>query len=215
MWGACRSFHVRTLSMAMSVFMEASASTSQTLLQRVQQHQPAAWERFSQLYGPLVYRWCATAGLQPQDAADVMQEVFQAVFLGISRFQSQSAGQSLRGWLWTITRNKTSDHFRRRQKEPRAAGGSVGQNLLDRVQQLPETDGEPLEAIVGELSHRALTLIQSDFEATTWQAFWAIAVEGLSPADAAARVGVTTAAAYKAKSRVLNRLRHELDGLLE
>ena len=57
--------------------------------------------------------------------------------------------------------------------------------------------------------------MQSDFETTTWQAFWAMAVDGLSAKAAAEKLGLTPAAVYTAKSRVLNRLRHELDGLLE
>src|SRR5687768_10045372 len=98
--------------MNVGVSAEASGSTSQTLLERVQQQEPAAWQRFVELYGPLVYRWCRSAGLQPPDADDAAQEVFRAVYQGIGRFQRQSTGPSLRAWLYAITRNKTRDHFR-------------------------------------------------------------------------------------------------------
>jgi len=40
-----------------------------------------------------------------------------------------------------------------------------------------------------------------------WQAFWLTAVDGLSGAEAAARLGQTPAAVFMAKSRVLARLR--------
>lgn len=194
---------------------ELSGSTSHTLLERVQQQESAAWDRFAQLYGPLVYRWCGTAGLQEQDADDVAQEVFHAVFQGIARFKRQTVGPSLRAWLYAITRNKIRDHFRRLQNEPAADGGSDGHERFERLAELPETDPESARRYVAELSQRALTLIQTEFEPTTWQAFWAMAVEGMSAAEAAERLGLSTAAVFKAKSRVLNRLRRELDGLLD
>lgn len=196
----------------MSVGVEASGSTSHTLLQRVQQQEPDAWRRFASLYAPVVLRWCSTNGLQSHDAADVTQEVFHAVFQGIARFQRNTSGQSLRGWLWTITRNKICDHFRRRQSEPLAVGGTA---LFDPEISISEADPEPGDRLTAELTHRVLLLMQSDFETTTWQAFWAMAVDGLSAKAAGEKLGMTPAAVYTAKSRVLNRLRHELDGLLE
>jgi RNA polymerase sigma-70 factor (ECF subfamily) len=201
--------------MSIAVQADAGSSTSHTLLERVRQQQPEAWERFTRLYGPLVYRWCTTNGLQASDAADVVQEVFHAVFQGIARFQRQNPGESVRGWLWTITRNKICDHFRRLANEPAATGGSEATQWLDRSAALPETADEPVERVGAELVHRALGLLQTDFETKTWQAFWAMAVDGEPASEAAKRLQMTVAAVYKAKSRVLHRLRTELDGLVE
>jgi RNA polymerase sigma-70 factor (ECF subfamily) len=67
----------------------------------------------------------------------------------------------------------------------------------------------------GLVFQRALELIRAEFEETTWQAFWRVSVEDQYPADVAADLGITTNAVYKAKSRVLHRLRHELGDLIE
>jgi len=192
-----------------------SESTSLSLLERVRLHDPEAWRRFVALYGPVVYGWTLRHGLQPHDAADVAQDVFTAVAQHLDSFRKRSADGGFRGWLWTITRNKVHDHFRRRQEEPIGTGGSTAHRRLERIPELPEHDDEPAETSAAELSHRALALIQNEFETTTWRAFWAIAVDGHAPADVASELGITVAAVYKAKSRVLLRLRHELDGLLE
>jgi RNA polymerase sigma-70 factor (ECF subfamily) len=56
--------------------------------------------------------------------------------------------------------------------------------------------------------------MQTEFEETTWRAFWQTAVEGRSGADVAENLGLTIGAVYKSKSRVLRKLRDELDGLL-
>ena len=57
-------------------------------------------------------------------------------------------------------------------------------------------------------------MVKAEFEPTTWQAFWRAAVEGDAAANIAADLGVTKWAIYKAKARVTQRLREELDGLL-
>src|SRR5436190_17192126 len=121
--------------MSLGVQAEASGSTSHSLLQRVQRHEPEAWRRFAALYGPVVYRWCTSFGLPAHDAADIAQEVFQAVFRHIGEFQSNRSKDSLRGWLYTVTRNKVRDHFRRCAEEPAAAGGTAAYREM---QQVPE-----------------------------------------------------------------------------
>src|SRR5438105_4437335 len=102
-------------------------STSLSLLQRVQGNQPRAWEQLVDLYAPLVYHWCRRAGLGSEDTADVFQEVFRAVAEHVAAFRRDRPGDTFRGWLRTITRNKLRDHFRRRQDQPRAHGGTDAQ----------------------------------------------------------------------------------------
>ena len=62
--------------------------------------------------------------------------------------------------------------------------------------------------------YRALQSIRAEFEKRTWQAFWQTTVEGRLPADVAADLGITRSTVYSAKSRVLQRLRDELDGFI-
>jgi hypothetical protein len=52
----------------------ASQGTSSSLIERVKMHDPAAWRRFAELYGPIVYGWSLRQRLQPHDAADVVQD---------------------------------------------------------------------------------------------------------------------------------------------
>ncbi len=187
-------------------------STSLTLLQRVRDKDEEAWRRLLHLYGPLVERWCARGGVHPADADDVRQDVFQAVAAGLDGFRRDRPGDTFRGWLKVITRNKLLDHFRRRQKHPEAQGGTDAHRQLQELAgpELPEDTEEDL----GGLYRRALELVRGEFEERTWQAFWRAAVEGQSPAAIAADLGVTPAAVRKAKSRVLHRLREEVGDLI-
>jgi RNA polymerase sigma-70 factor (ECF subfamily) len=188
-------------------------TTSLTLLERVRNREEAAWQRLFHLYTPLVARWCGHWGVRGEDVDDIRQEVFQAVAAGLDNFRRDRVGDTFRGWLRGITRNKLLDHFRLLQKQPKASGGTEAHlRLLDIAEPaLPEDTAEDLTG----LYHRALELVRSEFEERTWQAFWRAAVEGHAPTDIAADMGITSAAVRKAKSRVLLRLRQEIGDLID
>ena len=192
---------------------DLSGSTSSSLIARLRARDPTAWERLCELYGPLVYRWARSAGLQDTDAADIVQDVFQAVASGIESFRHDSPGDSFRGWLWGITRNKLHDHFRRRAGRPVATGGT---DANEQLMQVPEAPHEASSATLGTdaaLVHRALEVIRVEFEDRTWQAFWRLAIDAQPAADIARDLGMTPRAVRQAKYRVLQRLRAELPDL--
>ena len=189
-------------------------STSSSLLNRLREGESEAWQRLAQLYTPLVYAWCRRSHLTKEDTADVTQEVFRAVHGGLTSFRHDRQGDSFRGWLWTITRSKIQDHFRGWQDRPQAAGGSEAYRQLQDIPASPAEDQGTLSATpFGDLGRRAIELMRQDFEEPTWRAFWGTAVDGQSPDDVARELGLTVAAVYQAKSRVLRRLRAELAGL--
>jgi RNA polymerase sigma-70 factor (ECF subfamily) len=193
----------------------SSTGTARSLLDRARAQEPAAWDRMVALYAPLVMRWCRGWGLRDQDAADVFQEVFQAVALHLGSFRRARAGDTFRGWLRTITRNKVCDLHRRCDREPPGVGGSEARNFLAQVpQEPPAEEVSPADAPDGELLHRALALIRNDFEPRTWSAFWQTTVECRATVDVAADLGMSPGAVRVAKSRVLHRLREDLGDLL-
>ena len=64
------------------------------------------------------------------------------------------------------------------------------------------------------LFRRALELVQRDFEERTWQAFWKVVVDGMSPKDAGEELDMKPGTVRVAKSRVLARLRQEFGDLM-
>ncbi|MBI3863276.1 MAG: sigma-70 family RNA polymerase sigma factor [Planctomycetia bacterium] len=195
----------------MSQSPETFDSTSSSLLDRVRFKDVEAWRQLVRLYAPLVYSWCARAGLQSEDAADVVQEVFRSVAISIGDFRRDRPGDTFRGWLRVITRNKVHDLNRRRAGEPVAVGGSEHHDLLNEIPVAtdPMSDDDSRESR-GAVLRRALDLIRLEFEERTWQAFWRSAVEDQSTADVAAALGMTSTAVRKARSRVFRRLREAL-----
>ncbi len=192
-------------------------STSPSLLQRVKALRPDAWRRLVRLYGPVAYVWARKAGLSPEDASDVVQEVFVSVAAHVEGFRHDRPGSTFRGWLWTIARNKIRDHFRRGRGRAQAQGGTDAQMLLSQVPDPVDPSSEqPAPAPDGLwIAREALELIRDDFEERTWKAFLRATIQGESSAAIAADLGMTKRAVRQAKYRVLKRLREEFEGLLD
>jgi RNA polymerase sigma-70 factor (ECF subfamily) len=189
------------------------SDTSLSLLARAKVNDVQGWQKIVDLYSPLVFFWCTRSGLRREDAADVLQNVWQAVAGHLSQFQRKRDG-AFRGWLWTITRNKLNDHFRLRAHEPAGAGGSTAQQFFQAVpEQEPESYvAESTADGSGDVLRRTLDIIAADFEPRTWRAFWMAAVEAQSAQTIADALHMSLDAVYQAKARVLRRLREELAG---
>jgi RNA polymerase sigma-70 factor (ECF subfamily) len=192
------------------------STISPSLLGKVRCHDREGWQRMVQLFGPLVYGWARRAGLQAEDAADVVQEVFHSVAKGLASFRRDEEGDSFRGWLWTIAQNKIRDLSRRRRASCQAEGGSDAQLRLEQLA-APTSGGDSNEGIDGDdgLIARALALVKPEFEPRTWQAFWRTTVDGQTTAEIAEDLGMTKGSVRQAKYRVLLRLRRELEQMPE
>src|SRR5262249_12704976 len=136
------------------------------------------------------------------------QEVFRTVAGKLGGFTKGPPG-SFRSWLYTITRYKAGDQYRRQRDQPAAVGGSDAQARLANLPEItPDSAAEAEDATERTiLGRRALELVRPEFQPRTWQAAWRVVVEGRSPADVAAELGLSDGAVRTAKSRVLAGLR--------
>lgn len=184
-------------------------STSPTLLNQARRGDREAWSRLVQIYGPLVYRWARRLGLQSADASDAMQETLASVSKDLRKFDSMTASGKFRGWLWTITRRRIADLQRRRQDI--ALLGSSARQIEVGDSDRPPTDADSDDAGVLQ---RAVLSYRDRYDIKTWKAFWMTVVEGRNCGDVAKDLGVSKWAVYKARSRILTRLRAELGDFL-
>lgn len=183
-------------------------STSISLLRRLKAADSAAWERFVELYAPLIFYWARNSGLKPPDANDLVQDVLTELVVKLPDFDYDPT-KRFRAWLRTVTRNRAVDFQRRRarRESPR--------------QSVPQVARMPSNDVFEEVEYRkfvvsrALEIMRGEFREEIWRACWLQVVEGQKAADVAAQLNLTINMAYLAKSRVLGRLREELDGLLD
>jgi len=189
-------------------------TTSESLLFRLQSAPDGeldqnAWEKFVQLYTPLMFHWARKVGLQQSDAADLVQDVLSIVFHRLPDFQYDAAG-SFRGWLRMVTLNKFREKKRKRVTEVSIASNSVLEQIasLQRAESTWDLDYGQM------LLQQTMELMESDFQPGTWQALRAVMAEGMTVDQAAEATGVSIWTIYSAKARLMKRLREELKGLL-
>jgi RNA polymerase sigma-70 factor (ECF subfamily) len=194
--------------------VDDSPVTRASLLVRIRDgSNHSAWQEFLSLYGPVVYGFARKRGLQDADAADLMQDVLRSVSSAIGRLDYDRSQGTFRGWLFTITRNKIFSFLSARRIRPQGSGDTTTNRLLD-----THPDGDDgSQAWELEYQRRlasiAMERVKGEFQESTWKAFWLTAVEGVAVAEVASQTGLSPGAIYVAKSRVLARLKEEVEAL--
>ncbi|MEZ6118709.1 MAG: sigma-70 family RNA polymerase sigma factor [Pirellulaceae bacterium] len=190
---------------------------SSSLLAGAKRFDPESWSRLVNTFGPIVYGWCRSSGVQQADAADLVQDVFVSVAKGMPNFERQKEEGSFRSWLATITRSRVRDYLRRGANREAAVGGTDAlQQMQDVAEELDSLDSTICsDGIGGTIHRRVLDSVRAEFEPKTWQAFWLTAVESKLASDVAQELDLSAASVYQAKSRVLRRLRQRLAELPE
>ena len=184
-------------------------TTSSSLLERLRRPDAGeAWARFVRLYTPLLFHWARRAGLPRQDAADLVQDVLTLLVRKLPAFRYDRR-RSFRAWLRTVALNKWRE---RRRAAPAPAEGAA---VLEEVAAPDEMGAFEEEEYRNHLVGRALQSLRGEFPERTWEAFRRYAVAGEDAAAVAAALGLRLGSVYAAKSRVLARLREELEGLLD
>ena len=193
---------------------EAPTTRLSLLLRICDAKDSQAWTQFVDLYAPLVYGFARKHGLQDADAADLTQDVLRAVAGAIGKLNYDPQRGSFRGWFFTVVRNKLRNFLSARKRQDQGSGDTGVQNRLE-AQPSPEEDEGDLWAQEYEqrLFAWAAEQVRSNFQDSTWQAFWRTAVEGQSAQEVAKALALSVGAVYIAKSRVLARLREQIQRL--
>jgi RNA polymerase sigma-70 factor, ECF subfamily len=186
-------------------------TTSTSLLTRLKKLEDReAWDRFVSLYTPLIFYWGRRSGLSDDDSADLVQDVMAVLIQKLPEFRYDRQG-SFRGWLRTVTLNKWREKKRRKSLPTVPTGESGLTNLAEADPSQEYWESEYRQ----ELVSRTMQLLRPEFQPSTWEACWQYVVEGRRAEEAAGEAGVSVWTVYSAKSRLLRRLREELDGMLD
>jgi RNA polymerase sigma-70 factor (ECF subfamily) len=180
-----------------------SSATSPTLLGKLRQDptDQAAWRWFVQLYGPKICAWCRQWRLQDADAQDVTQVVLVKLAEKMRTF-CYDPSRSFRGWLKTLTRHAWSDYVDARRRAGTGSGDKEVRSLLESVEAREELVRGLAEAFDRELLEEAMVRVRLRVAPRTWEAFRLTALEGLSGAATAERLGMKVANVFVAKSEV-------------
>ncbi len=193
--------------------MREAPETRRSLLLRLrdpQDHQ--AWGEFLAIYEPLVYRLAVRKGFQDADARELIQEVLLAVAGAIDRWDPDPKRGSFRGWLFRIARNLMINFLAKSRNRPLTTGDTDFNRLLneqpaDAVDESRYFDQEYRR----QAFHWAAGRIRNEFQGHTWQAFWQTCVEGQAVRSVAENLEISVGSVYVSRSRVMARLRKEIE----
>jgi len=166
----------------------------------------SAWCEFVDRYGPKIDAWCRSWRLQEADVQDVTQAVLTRLAVRMSTF-AYDPSRSFRAWLRTVVHNAWRDKLAERRLE---AGGEQVAALIGSLE-AREDLARRLEAefdleLLGEAQRR----VRQRVAPHTWEAYWLTAVDQLSGAEVAHRLGVKIAAVFVSKRNVLRMLKDEV-----
>jgi RNA polymerase sigma-70 factor (ECF subfamily) len=192
--------------------MSAVPETRQSLLVRLKDRADhEAWQEFTEIYQPLIFRLACQRGLQHADAEDLVQQVLAAVARAIDRWEADPQRARFRTWLSRIASNAIINSLTRGRAD-RGTGDSQLQELLAEQ----HASNEPASELL-RIEHRrevfrwAARQIQIEFQRDTWDSFWLTAVEGREVAEVARELNRSEGAVYAARSRVMRRLREKVN----
>ena len=168
-----------------------------------------AWERFVDLYAPVIFRYCRIQGLQEADAQDVTQEVLSQISRSIGNFEYDPEKGKFRSWLGTVTWHRICRHRRARARQ--VADARVVGEILSEIP--GKDDGAWVEVFNSHILATALKNVRARCSEEKWQAFHLLWVESLPPTDVAQQLDRRIEWVYKTKSRVLKELKREVEFL--
>lgn len=196
--------------------MTQAESTRVSLLVRVRDpRDEAAWLEFVEVYAPLIYRYARHSGLQEADADDVTQDVLRTTVRTMPAFEYDPRRGRFRGWLRTLTINQVRDHLARRKRREQGSGDTGVHQWLKEQTDESESDEEFWEREYRErLFQWAADRVRVQFREATWRAFEETTIAGRHAEEVAKELGLSVGAVYIAKSRVLAKLKAEIESRL-
>ena len=177
-----------------------------------------AWERFWRFYEPILKRYIARLKVNPNDSADILQELFLKLRQKLPAFSFDRSRGRFRGWLRTLTDRTVMDHFRAVAAQ-RKKDDQVAEYLVSVQAGLAETDPGDAERDrlwVQTVSVLVMQKIREQFGPRTVACFEESTLKRRKANEIAAELGIANVNnVYVYASRVLSRvekLKAEYDG---
>jgi RNA polymerase sigma-70 factor (ECF subfamily) len=186
--------------------------TRASLIARIADARDArAWDEFTSVYQPIVYRMARQQGLQHADAEELVQETMLAVARAVDGWVPDPQRGRFRDWLHRIARNLAINFLTRRRYQAWGTGDTDMQRRLDAACSVDSDVSQVFEAEYRRaVFRRAAESVRAAVKETTWQAFWLSAIDDLPAGEVARRAGISIGSVYIARSRVMARLREEV-----
>lgn len=192
-------------------------TTSLSLLDRINgAPHSESWNELVAIYRPLLLHWLRKYEVAKPDTDDLIQDVFTVLVRELPHFRHNRRVGAFRKWLRTVLANRLKEYWRDAKRRPQLLGGS---RFVEQLNELAEDHSE-MSRIWNEehdalLIKRLCAVTRTRFDAKTWEAFERQVVAGEKAGQVAKETGLSISSVYAAKSRVLQALRQESQGLID
>ncbi len=181
-------------------------TTRASLLQRLKNSgDKLAWREFYLLYSPLLYRYARARGLSTNDAEEIRDQCLSIIADKIAAFDYDREMGGFKNWLRRIVANRVVDLIRKRR--PHTAQSEE----LRMVAASELTPDEAWEQNWRRTHVRhCVEHIRHEVSEEVFRAFHMLVFDECSVEDVCRRLGLNRNQVYKAKSRVLARVREKM-----
>lgn len=184
-------------------------TTRASLIVRIRNRDDSdAWTQFHELYGPLLYRYARARGLSSDDAEEIKSQCLAVVVQQIGNFEYNRAKGGFKNWLRRIAYNKIMDVFRNQRTKSIQSG---------EMRAIADTDPSPDQVWEAHWQHAHLKYCVEQVGAAVspqnYRAFYLLVFEEQSVEEVSTELGMNANQVYKAKSRVLERIRIKMSEL--
>lgn len=183
--------------------------TRESLIQRLPNAADGeAWDRFVEIYEPLLFRLARAKGFQTADAEDFVQQVLLAVARAVGRWVADEGRGKFRAWLFRIAQNLAVNFLARPKHQRWGTGDS---QMAQWLEEQPAKGQDSSELFLleyrRELFRWAAEQVRSQVSIRQWKGFWMTSVEEKPIRDVAQELGMSVGAVYVARSRITKRIR--------
>jgi RNA polymerase sigma factor (sigma-70 family) len=190
--------------------MPLDDSTRPSLLLRLRDRSDRlSWQDFHRLYGQLLYRYARSRGVAHEDAEDIVQEVESSFFKAVDHFEYDAKKGRFRAYLRSAVVHAMARHARRQANNPQKLDPQLF-DLLAEGQQDESDEAWEREWQLNEL-REAMEQVVAELDETALKAFELHVLAGRSVVDTADMLQISKWRVYRARNRVLDRLRRWSD----
>lgn len=182
-------------------------TTNSSLLIRIRDiDDDQAWSEFYSLYAELIFRYALARGLQHSDAEDVRSECYEAAVKQIPQFEFDRKKGGFKGWLKTIVNRRVVDLHRRRRAL------HLDSRELAQMSD-PAPDIEELWEAEWKRQHLRHCVERASLVVSkkTAEVFRLLVEDGFSVNQICLQLDLTANQVYKAKSKMLAKVREIMD----
>lgn len=191
-----------------------SLLTRPSLLQGLKEGDDAqSWQDFYRIYGGLIRHFATKAGLNTDEAEEVVQETAIGVARGLPNFVYDPAKCRFKTWLLNLVKWRIQDQLRkRRPHSDRERSSNDDTATIERIADPAEIEfgAEWDAAWEKNLLTQALERIRDRIDERQFQVFDLNVMKSWSASEVAKTLGISVARVYLAKHRVSTLLKKEI-----